>query len=113
MDNNAVTIERKQLSPNNSIAVVYYTLDVGARGTRLYKSLLREKDYKKNLFDFNLPPELVIEKWLNNKTLFVKYDPNEIYRLGATYSELDMLRDTIKVNGIDLIITERIEIKKR
>lgn len=111
IDNSAVTIENKLYSPDSSIAVVYYTLDVGGRGIREYKSLLREKDYDNDLTIYNLPPEITVVKWLDNKTLNVRYDPSEIYRLGATASELDITKDTIIVNGVNLVMSERIQKK--
>ena len=107
LKNNAVTINEKLFSPDSSAAVVYYTLDVGARGDRLYKSLLREEDYDGKLTTFNLPPEIVVSNWVDNQTLNVKYDQNEIYRLGSVYSDLDLTKDTLIINGIKLIVTER------
>ncbi|MGY6741660.1 MAG: hypothetical protein ACXIUQ_02915 [Cecembia sp.] len=111
LDNNAVIINEKLFSPDSSASVVYYTLDVGARGNRLYKSLLKEIDYDGELKKHNLPPEIVVINWEDNGTLNVIYDPNEIYRLGALYSKLDLTKDTIYINGIKLIVRERISKK--
>jgi len=107
--NKDVTIEKKLYSPDRSMAVVYYTLDVGARGTRSYKSLLAKDDYDHNLMTFNLPPEIVVLNWVDNKTLNVRYDPNEILNLGGTYTEIDFTKDSIVINGVSLIITQRIK----
>ena len=107
--NSAVTIDGKLYSPDSSIAVVYYTLDVGARGTRSYKSLLKEKDYDNELMTFNLAPEIVVVKGVDNQTLNVRYDPNEIYKLGGTYTELNLTKDTIVVNDVLIIIKQRIK----
>jgi hypothetical protein len=106
--NNALTINEKLFSPDSSVAVVYYTLDVGVRGDRLYKSLLRESDYDDELNKYILPPEIVVVNWVDNQTLNVKYDPNEIYRLGASYTDLDLTKDIILINGVKLIVIERI-----
>ena len=107
LDNDAVYVGEKLYSPDSSVAVVYYTLDVGARGDREYKCILKENDYDNELMTNNLPPEIVVVKWVDNQTLKVIYDPNEAYRLGGTYTELDMTKDIITVNGINLIVTER------
>ena len=107
IDNNAVTMNERLFSPDSSVAVVYYTLDVGARGDRLYKSILRADDYDDELTKYNLPPEIVVVNWQDNQTLKVTYDPNEIYRLGGTHTDLDLTKDTIIVNGIKLVVTER------
>lgn len=106
IDNDAVTINEKLFSPDSSVTVVFHTLDVGARGDKLYKSLLRSNDYGGKLTTYNLPPEIVIVNWEDNQTLKVTYDPNEI-RLGGTHTNLDLTKDTINVNGINLIVTER------
>ena len=102
-----MTMNDRLFSPDSSVAVVYYTLDVGARGDRIYKSILRADDYDDELTTYNLPPEIVVVNWQDNQTLKVTYDPNEIYRLGGTHSDLDLTKDTIIVNGIKLVVTER------
>ncbi|WP_210490151.1 hypothetical protein [Rufibacter aurantiacus] len=110
--NRAVEIDGKLYSPDSTAAVVFYTLDVGARGTRSYKSLLKEKDYDDELTAYNLPPEIVVEKWVDNKTLNVKYDPNEIYRLGGTHTDLDLTKDTVVVNDVFLVIKQRVKVNR-
>ena len=107
--NNEVRVYKKIFSPDSSIAVVNYSLDVGVRGFRTYKSLLREKDYDEELTQYTLPPQLVVLKWVDNKSLDVKYDPNEVFRLGGQYTELDFAKDTLVINGIFVIIKQRIK----
>ncbi|WP_186756549.1 hypothetical protein [Echinicola salinicaeni] len=107
LDNNAIKINKKLYSPDSSIAVVYYTLDVGARGYRQYKSILREEDYDDELTTFNVPPEMVVVNWVDNHNLKVVYDLNEIYGLGGIHTDLDLTKDTIIINGIKLIVAER------
>lgn len=109
INNKAVQINEKLFSPDSSIAVVNYSLDVGARGIRNYKSLLREKNYDGELTQYTLPPELVVLKWVDNKRLNVKYDPNEVFRLGGQHTELDFTKDTIVVNDIFVIIKQRVK----
>jgi hypothetical protein len=58
---------------------------------------------------YNLPPELVVVKWVNNKMLAVKYDPNESLRLGGLVTDLDLTKDSLTRNGITLIVKERIK----
>lgn len=90
IDNNEVAIGKKLFSPDISIAVVYYTLDVGTRGIRPYKSLLRKKDYGYDMTKYSLPPQLVVLKWVDNRTLNVKYDPNEKIRIGGGLQNLTL-----------------------
>ncbi|WP_207531606.1 hypothetical protein [Desertivirga arenae] len=106
--NKDVTVDRKLYSPDRKIAVVYYTLDVGVRGTRSYKSLLADDDYDNDLIRYTLPPEIVVLNWAGNRTLNVRYDPNEIFRLGGSYTEIDFSKDTIVINGVSLINKKRI-----
>ena len=80
LDNKAVSVDSTFYSPDKSIAVVYYTLDVGARGLRHYKSILTEKDNDDDLIKNNLPPELIVQKWKDNNTLEVVFDEYEGYR---------------------------------
>jgi hypothetical protein len=109
IDNKQVTIDKKLFSPDSSIAVVNYTLDVGARGTRPYKSLLRKNDYDNDLTTYTLPPELIVLKWVDNHKLNAIYDPNEIFRLGGMYTQLDFTKDTIIINDVFVIIKRRIK----
>lgn len=111
VDNRAVTINEKLYSPDSSVFVLYYTLDVGAVGTRDYKSVLRQKDLTNDLSLYTLPPQIIVLKWLDNETLLVKHDTNEIYRVGANASDLELNRDTIPVNDIKLIVTERVPLR--
>jgi hypothetical protein len=109
LDNDAVMIEHKLYSPDSSVAIVYYTLDVGARGIRNYKAVLRQSDYNDDLMTNNLPPELVVIKWIDNKTLEVNYDPNEPIRLGGLATDLDLKKDTLTRNGVTILVKERVE----
>lgn len=109
VNSKAVRIYEKLFSPDSSIAVVNYSLDVGARGIRTYKSLLREKDYDDELTQYTLPPELVVLKWVDNKRLDVRYDPNEVFRSGGQNTEFDFTKDTIVVNDIFVIIKQRVK----
>jgi hypothetical protein len=109
LDNEAVNIEHKLYSPDSAVAIVYYTLDVGARGIRDYKAVLRQSDYNDDLMINNLPPELVVIMWIDNKTLAVNYDPNEPLRLGGLSTDLDLKRDTLTRNGVTILVKERVE----
>jgi len=109
LNNSEVRIDGTLFSPDSSVAVVSYILDVGARGTRNYKSLLRKKDYDDELSQYTLPPELVVLKWVDNTRLDVKYDPNDIFRSGGQYTELDFTKDTLMVNEIFVVIKQRVK----
>ena len=109
LGNSEVTIGKKLCSPDSSEAVANYSLHVGARGIRFYKSLLRKKDYSNDFTKYALPPEIVVLNWVDNRILNVKYDPNEILRLGEMHTELNFNKDTIVINDVSVIIKQRIK----
>ncbi len=112
LDNDAVQLDSLLYSPDSSKAVVYYTLDVGARGLRQYQTLLRKGDFDDKLTRFSLPPELVIQKWRSNDTLEVIYDEYEAYAKGGQITDLPLEKDTLERNGVSILLKERVVRKK-
>ena len=108
LDNKAINIDNKLFSPDSSVAVVYYTLDNGAINFHSYKTILRPQDYDNDLLTNNLPEQIIVLGWHDNKTLDVKCDPNEAIRLGGGVTDLDLTKDTLIRNGVTIIIRERV-----
>ena len=112
LNNDAVQLDSLLYSPDSSKAVVYYTLDVGARGLRQYQTLLRKGDFDDKLTRFSLPPELVIQKWRSNDTLEVIYDEYEVFAKGGQITDLPLEKDTLARNGVTILVQERVLSKK-
>lgn len=106
--NDAVRIDSTLYAPDSNYLVIFYTLDVGARGTREYKSLISKNEFESDLSVNNLPEQLVVKKWFNDTIIEVIYDTNELYRLGGGMTDLDLSRDTLKRNNITILVKDRI-----
>jgi len=89
------------------VAVVGYTLDVGARGDREYTTLLRQEDYQGDLAEFMLPAEYTEPTWRGKDTLEVIYDEEEAFRRGGNVTNVNKERDTVLLNGVVLLVKER------
>jgi hypothetical protein len=107
LDNDAVRTDSLLYSPDSNYLVIYYTLDVGARGAREYKSLIHKNEFESDLLDNNLPEQLVVKRWFNDTIIEVIYDTNELFRLGGM-TDLDLSRDTLKRNNITIVVKDRI-----
>lgn len=92
---------------DSSVAVVGYTLDVGARGDREYTTLLRQEDYQGDLAEFMLPAEYTEPTWRGKDTLEVIYDEEEAFRRGGNVTNVNKERDTVLLNGVVLLVKER------
>lgn len=92
---------------DRSAAVVGYTLDVGARGTRDYTTLLRKEDYEGDLAKFMLPAEYIEPVWRGKDTLEVIYDEATAFNLGGNSTNVNKERDTVLLNGIVILVRER------
>jgi hypothetical protein len=92
---------------DSSVAVVGYTLDVGARGARYYTTLLRKADYQGDLSKFMLPAEYMEPTWRGKDTLEVLYDEGEAFRRGGNVTNVDKKRDMVILNGIVIKVKER------
>lgn len=92
---------------DSSVAVVNYTLDVGARGDRSYQTLLKKNDYQGDLSKFMLPAEYIEPKWRGNDTLEVIYDEGAAYQRGGNTTNIDKRKDRVILNGVVVIVRER------
>jgi len=105
-------VELKELKYNRShdYCIVTYILDVGARGERLYKSLLKTKDLDGNLLKGHLPTGIENVQWLNNRTVNVEYN-SSIESLNASGNQelipLFQKRDTVQVGEIKFLVVSR------
>jgi hypothetical protein len=92
---------------DSSVAVVGYTLDVGARGDRDYTTLLRKEDYQGDLAAFMLPVEYTEPAWRGKDTLEVVYEEEEAFRRGGNTTHVPKERDTVLLNGVVILVKER------
>lgn len=98
-------VGRSLFNRDSSVAIVYYTLDIGARGTADYQTILRKDDYDGDLSKFLLPNEYISPKWRGTDTLEVVYD--EYIGMGGPLTNMDRSRDTVSRNGVVIIVKER------
>jgi hypothetical protein len=108
--NNAVELQEVKYNQSHDYCVVTYTLDVGARGTRLYKSLLKTENLDGNLLEENIPTGVSDIKWLDNRTASVQYNSWLESRNATGNEELIPLfekQDTVQVGEIRFIVTSR------
>lgn len=107
LNNDAVIVDEYFYSPDSSVAVLYYTLDIGARGLAQYKSVLRKGDEQGDLMKYNLPPVLLVQKWKDNNILEVIYDEYQGFLQGGGLTDLSLSKDTVIRNGVTVLILER------
>ncbi|HYH16433.1 MAG TPA: hypothetical protein VD794_14490 [Flavisolibacter sp.] len=107
---NAVELQEIKYNRNHNYCFVTYSLDVGARGTRLYKTLMSTKELGGNLLQGHLPTGVVFKEWLNDSIIHVAYDPY-LEGLNATGNKglIDTFKskDTVSVQQVTFIVTER------
>jgi hypothetical protein len=89
------------------VAVVGYTLDVGARGDRGYTTLLRKEDYQGDLAAFMLPAEYTEPAWRGKDTLEVIYEEEAAFRRGGNVTHVLKERDAVLLNGVVILVKER------
>ena len=108
--NNAVEIHELKYSPNRNYCFVTYLLDVGARGSRLYKTLMPTNKLDRDLQQGHLPTGVLFKEWVNDTLLHVAYDPY-LEKMNATGNE-DLInafssKDTVAIQKVLFIVTER------
>ena len=108
LDNIGVTIDDELFSSDSSSSVLYYTLDIGARGTASYQTIISNKNYGDNLMKYNLPPQLIILGWTSDNKLLVEYNPNMAFHTGGGLTDLNLKKDTLERNGVEIIIKKRV-----
>ena len=65
----------REFSPDSSMLLINYSLDLGAFGYgQSGTAILKLSDTTKNLRDFSLPNTLTRIKWLDNQTISAQFD---------------------------------------
>lgn len=107
----------RELSPDNSMLLINYSLDLGAFGYgQSGTAILKLSDTTKNLRDYSLPNTLTRLKWLDNQTISAQFDILPSLRTGEKIALIDK-----KINGVKIEVSaldyidkdDRIEIEHR
>lgn len=96
----------REFSPDSSMLLINYGLDLGAFGYgQSGTAILKLSDTTKNLRDFSLPNTLTRLKWLDNQTISAQFDILPSLRTGEkialTDKEINGVK--IKVSALDYI----------
>jgi len=96
----------REYSPDSSMLLINYSLDLGAFGYgQAGTAILKLSDTTKNLRDFSLPNTLTRLKWLDNQTISSQFDILHSLRTGEkialTDKEINGVK--IKVSALDYI----------
>lgn len=96
----------REFSPDSSMLLINYSLDLGAFGYgQSGTAILKLSDTTKNLRDFSLPNTLTRLKWLDNQTISAQFDILPSLRSGEkialTDKEINGVK--IKVSALDYI----------
>ena len=94
-------------NPDSTVAVVDYTLDIGARGFAEYQTVLKTTDFQHDLSKFLLPAEYTALKWRSNDTLEVVFDEYAGYQIAGPMTNLDLNSDVVVQNGVTIIVVQR------
>jgi hypothetical protein len=107
----------REFSPDNSMLLINYSLDLGAFGYgQAGTAILKPSDTTKNLRDFSLPNTLTRLKWIDNQTISAQFDILPSLRSGEkiTLTDKEINGVTIKVSALDYIDKEdHLEIEHR
>jgi hypothetical protein len=110
--NTAVEILELKYNAAHDYCIAMYSLDIGARGSRIYKSLMKTERLDENLFEGNIPTGIKDINWLDDSTVSVKYD-SFLERANATGNSklIPMFerQDTVQVGQIRFIVVARNE----
>jgi hypothetical protein len=96
----------REFSPDSSMLLINYGLDLGAFGYgQSGTAILKLSDTTKNLRDFSLPNTLTRLKWLDNQTISAQFDILPSLRTGEKISLTDKEINgvKIKVSALDYI----------
>lgn len=109
--NDAVEVRELKYNPKHDYCFVTYLLDVGVRGTKLYKSILKTSELDGNLLQGHLPTGVSVIKWQSNRIAEIEYNSWLENRSASGNRRIIPLfesQDTILVGEIKFIITSRI-----
>jgi hypothetical protein len=88
----------RQLSPDSSILLLNYGIDLGALGYgQAGTAILRLNDTTGNLRQLSLPNSLTDLKWIDNRTVSAKYDILPSTRMGQRHDVKDTVVNNVKV----------------
>ncbi len=91
----------RQYSPDKSMFILNYSLDTGAFGFgNGGNAVLKISDTSKNLKQFNLPDNLIMVKWIDNKTISARIDIIPFIRSGKNIE----IKDT-EINGVKIKVS--------
>jgi hypothetical protein len=96
----------REFSPDSSMLLVNYSLDLGAFGYgQSGTAILKLSDTTKNLRNFSLPNTLTRLKWLDNETISAQFDILPSLRSGEkiTLTDKEINGVKIKVSALDYI----------
>ena len=96
----------REFSPDSSMLLINYSLDLGAFGYgQSGTAILKLSDTTKNLRDFSLPNTLTRLKWLDNQTISAQFDILPSLRSGEkiTLTDQEINGVKIKVSALDYI----------
>lgn len=96
----------REFSPDSSMLLINYSLDLGAFGYgQSGTAILKLSDTTKNLRDFSLPNTLTRLKWLDNQTISAQFDILPSLRTGEkiTLTDKEINSVKIKVSALDYI----------
>ncbi|RZL06893.1 MAG: hypothetical protein EOO89_23835 [Pedobacter sp.] len=108
--NNAVELRELKYNGSHDYCIVTYSLDVGARGSRLYRTLLKTENLDGNLLEGHLPTGVANISWLDNRTASVEYNSwLESHNATGNRKLIPMFerQDTVQVGEIKFIVTSR------
>jgi len=96
----------REFSPDNSMVLINYSLDLGAFGYgQAGTAILKLSDTTKNLRNYSLPNTLTKLKWIDNKSISAQYDILHLLRTGEKIELKDeeVNNVKIKVSALDYI----------
>ena len=96
----------REFSPDSSMLLINYSLDLGAFGYgQSGTAILKLSDTTKNLRNFSLPNTLTRLKWLDNQTISAQFDILPSLRSGEkiTLTDQEINGVKIKVSALDYI----------
>lgn len=94
----------REFSPDSSMLLINYSLDLGAFGYgQSGTAILKLSDTIKNLRDYSLPNTLTRLKWLDNQTISAQFDILPSLRTGVkiTLTDKEINGVKIKVSALD------------
>lgn len=96
----------REFSPDGSMLLINYSLDLGAFGYgQSGTAILKLTDTTKNLREFSLPNTLIRVKWLDNKNISAQFDILPSLRTGEKieFKDEEINNVKIKISALDYI----------